>query len=117
VKKAISSQLSAVSFVAASLLAVLLSTGCATGGARIQFAAPDGRHLRIYQGKDVSFEGLDYNAATGHLTIKRYTSNANVAAMEAQMKAMQAVADIGYRAGLTAAGLPVPSVPSPKADR
>jgi hypothetical protein len=89
--------------------AAVFAVGCASGGARIQFAAPDGRQLKIYQGKDVSFEGLTYDGKEGKLRIEKYTSNANVAAMEAQMQAMQAVAAMGYKAGLTAAGLPIPA--------
>ena len=87
-KKAISSQLSAVSFVAASLLAVLLSTGCASNNATVaRISLPGG--IRIEQPKDVRFDSLTagVNSNGWSVTVKGYNSAANVMAIEAAGKA------------------------------
>ncbi|MCE5306369.1 MAG: hypothetical protein LLG20_01885 [Acidobacteriales bacterium] len=86
-----------------ALIGILaLASGCTTGLLKL----PGGASL--LQPKDVTLEGLEYADGKGAtLRVAKYTSSANVAAVQAQTALVRGVVADAVTAGIKAA-LPVP---------
>ena len=92
-----------------AVVGLLTLTGCTS------FVADIPGMGKIIQPKDVTFEGLEWVTnpdGSAKLKIKKYTSSANVAAVQAQTALIQGVVETAVSTAVKAA-LPVAAAPAP----